>query len=173
MSKYRKPDRKRETGFDEVNIVKADGTVAVFKDIATVGYNSEARYRQDVVMEIRNNQPVPHITGKLVDGKYVIGALKDVSIVHKATIVVLEPFDKPVKVKVGAVDAPVKYVAEFDCTQAVGTMVSIDDCKFFVQEGVNDDVVAEVSGTDNGNAGRVAIILEVSKLGTSTFMPSN
>jgi len=152
--------------------VKVNGGLIV-NDISRFNYNSEARYRQDVVATVTNNYPAAHVVGKLVDGKYVIASFKGESIVRNATIVVVEPFDKPVKIKVGTASAEDAFVAQFDCTQARGTMVLKADCNIWIEEGVNDDVIATVTGASDGDAGKVAIILDVSKLGASTLMPSN
>jgi len=170
MSRERRVNKPVYKGFDEV---VANGGEIV-KDISRFLHNSEAVYRQDTVLLVSNTFPAKHIVGNLVDGKYVAGSLKHETLVRDATIVVLEPFDKPVKIKVGVAGASEQYVAEFDCTQDVGTSVVNTNCTTFIQEGVNDDIIVEVSGTDpEGLAGRVAVIISSSKLGASTLMPSN
>jgi len=161
-------------GFDKVNVLKNVGgtvTKVPVNDISRFNGNSEARYKQDVVIEVSNNYPAAHIVGKLTDGLYVGGGLKQESIVYQATLVVIEPFDKPVKISVGTIDAPSKFATDFDCTQARGTITITQDCNTFID--LNDDVIVTVAGTADGVAGRVAVILEVSKLGASTLMPSN
>jgi len=158
-------------GFDQVFITKVDGTKTKVNDISRFHQNSEARYRQDATIVIANNYPAAHVVGKLVDGVYAAGALKQDSIVREATVVVLEPFDKPVVISLGTPDNPKKFLADFDATVARGTIQVTKDCNTFVDKF--DDVIATVVGTDGGVAGKIAIVLDVSKLGASTLMPSN
>ena len=174
MSKSRRDDRVLGgQGFDKVLVRKADGTTKEVLDISRYAGNSTARTRQDVVLEVNNQYNAKHIVGTLVNGEYVIGTLKDKSIVHRAVAVVLEPFDKPVHIKIGTADAPTKYVADFDGTQAVGTVAVTADCNHFIQFDRNDEIICTVTGADKGIAGKVAIILEVSKLGATPYSPSN
>jgi len=169
----RSGDRRPVKGFDKVNVRKVDGTTKEVMDFSRFLQNSEARVRQDVVVQVGNNVPAEHVVGRLVDGEYVVGTFKGESVVRTCTVVVMEPFDKPAKISLGTPDAPTKYVTDFDGTKAYGTIEIVEDCNTFIQTDVNDEIIATVTGTDNGVAGRVAFIFDVNKLGASTLMPSN
>lgn len=168
-------DRSRgPKGFDKVYLHKTDGTTVELMDYSRFLQNSEARVRQDVVVQVGNKVPAEHVVGKLVDGAYVVGTFKDESVVRTCTAVVMEPFDKPVTISLGTVNAPTKYITTFDATKPYGTVQIVADCTTFIQEGVNDEIIATVAGTDpDGVAGRVAFVFDVNKLGVSTLMPSN
>ena len=169
----RSGDTHRQRGFDQVTVATVAGVERDINDISRFNRNSEARYKQDVVITVPNTFPTDFLTGKLVNGEFLGASLKDGTIVFKATAVVVTPYDTPVFIDVGTADAPKKYVDAFDCTGAIGTMTIIADCNTFVQ-GVNDmDIIVTVTGaTGAGTIGEVAIILDTAKLGASTLMPS-
>jgi len=172
MSKNRVSAVNPAPMFDQVAVVKADGTKEVVNDISRFNHNSEGRYRQDIVMSIPAVFNAGHVVGKLTDGKYVVGAFKRETIAREATIVVTEAYDKPVVISIGTLSNPKAFVADFDATQARGTMTILKDCNVFI-DGNEDDIIATVAGADGGVAGRVEIVIETSKLGASTYMPSN
>jgi len=169
-------DRRRNIapaqGFDKVVLDNGTAEGLVVSDISRFNENSEQRYRQDVTVVVTNNYPAGHIVGKLVDGTYVGGAVKFESVIRGAMVTVLEPFDKPVVISVGIVGAPTKFLNAFDATKARGTVEYTEDCTHFVDS--KDDIIVTVTGTDpTGIAGRIAVVLDTTKFGASTLMPSN
>lgn len=173
MSKSRRDTRSEKVGFDKVLVNKADGTKLEVLDMSHFLGNSEARVRQDVVVQISTNLPAKHIVGELIDGVYVVGTFKHETVVKNCTVVVLEPFDKPVVISLGTADEPTKYLANFEATKARGTIEVQSDCNSFIIEGSNDEIIATVAGTDAGLTGKIAFIFDTHKLGVSTLFPSN